>query len=195
MPRAGALAERCSRPRPSRTSRERIDQALERDRAREPGAAQRAAARLRPRAAVGRADGLAGRDDREDRLRRGPRGGARHPRARPTSTSSRSSPAPRGTAAASSSRPRPSPGCWSRCSSRTRAGCSTRRAAPAGCSSSRRGSSRRTAGSPSKISDLRPGAQPGDLADRADEPRDPRPVRARSSTPRAARCSTTRSRR
>ena len=59
----------------------RIDDALERDRAGEPRAAQRAAARLRPRAAVGRADGLAGGDDREDRLRRGPEAGARHPRA------------------------------------------------------------------------------------------------------------------
>ena len=43
--------------------------------------------------------------------------------------------------------------------------------------------------------DLRPGAQPGDMADRPDEPRHPRSRRATSSTPRAARFSTTRSRR
>ncbi len=48
--------------------------------------------------------------------------------------------------------PRPSPGCWSRCSSRTRAACSTPPAAPAGCSCSPPGSSRRTAAARTEIS-------------------------------------------
>ena len=75
--------------------------------------------------------------------------------------------------------PRTSPGCWSRCSSRTRAGCSTRRAVRAACSSSRREFVAAHGGDRRRVRDLRPGAQPGDLADRQDEPRYPRPVRRR----------------
>ena len=147
-----------------------------RDRAREPGPAERAAARLRPRAAVGRADGLAGRDDRQDRLRHGSREGARHPRShlrvlhqgvrarrgpprrRVLHARAGRAPARRDARAARRSRARP-------CLRLLRP---VRPVGPV-----HRGARRQ----PGQDLDLRPGAQPGDLADRADEPRDPRPLR------------------
>ena len=74
----------------------RIDDALDGDRAREPRPAERAPARLRPRAAVGRADGVARRDDREDRVRHRRQRERATSSGGPTSTSSRSSPAAEG---------------------------------------------------------------------------------------------------
>ena len=67
-----------------------------------------------------------------------------------------------------------SSGCWSRCSSRTRAASTTRAAARAACSCSREKFVAAHGGRRGDIADLRPGVQPDDLAAGEDEPRHPR---------------------
>ena len=182
---------RSSRRRPSPDIAKRIDDALERDRsARTRSCAERAAARLRACTAVGRADRLAGGDDREDRLRQGPERSARHPRPHlrvlHQGVRARRGTPRRRVLHARAGRPA------ARRDARAVRGPSLRSRLRVVRTVRAVGKVRRGARRASREDlGLRPGAKPGDVADRPHEPRDPRPLRRRASTPRAARCSTT----
>ena len=130
----------------------------------------RAAQGLRPPAARQAAPRAAHRPGRQHRLGQHRRTAPRTSWAGFTSTSSPSSPAPKERRAASSTRPAAWSACWSRCSPRTRAGCTTRAAVRAACSSSRRSSSRPTAATYRRHQHLRPGVQPHHVAIGQDEP-------------------------